>query len=407
MTFEQLGLAAPLLKALEAEGYHRPSPIQEQAIPILLSGKDLLGCAQTGTGKTAAFALPILHHLLNSQGANNGPKKIRALVVCPTRELALQIEERFNAYGRFTSMRALAIFGGVKQGPQVATLRKGIDVLIATPGRLLDLMEQRIVSLRDVGFSVLDEADHMFDLGFVRDIRKIIKALPSQRQSLFFSATMPLEIEQLAHDMLGDPLRITISPEVKTAERVDQSVYFVAKDQKIDLLLELLKDNSFRSYLVFSRTKHGADKIVRKIKAAGLNAEAIHGDKSQGKRQQVLREFRTGKLPILIATDIAARGIDIDELGLVINFDLPNVPETYVHRIGRTGRASASGKAISLCTYEDRSLLKDIQKLLGKEVPVAEHPVYSIAAPEPPAIIAPAVRRKTRPHRIAKPARRR
>jgi ATP-dependent RNA helicase RhlE len=407
MTFEQLGLAAPLLKALEAEGYHRPSPIQEQAIPILLSGKDLLGCAQTGTGKTAAFALPILHHLLKGNGSTQGPKAIRALVVCPTRELALQIEERFNAYARFTQLKALAIFGGVKQGPQVATLRKGIDVLIATPGRLLDLMEQRIVSLNEVRFSVLDEADHMFDLGFVRDIRKIIKTLPSQRQSLFFSATMPLEIEQLAHDMLGDPMRIAISPEVKTAERVDQSVYFVAKDQKIDLLLELLKDNSFRSYLVFSRTKHGADKIVRKIKAAGLNAEAIHGDKSQGKRQQVLREFRTGKLPILIATDIAARGIDIDELGLVINFDLPNVPETYVHRIGRTGRASASGKAISLCTFEDRSLLRDIQKLLGREVPVAEHPVYSIAAPEPPAIIPPAMRRKTRPHRIAKPARRR
>lgn len=407
MTFEQLGLAAPLLKALEAEGYHRPSPIQEEAIPILLSGKDLLGCAQTGTGKTAAFALPILHHLLSSSKDHRGTKKIRALVVCPTRELALQIEERFNAYGRFTQLRALAIFGGVKQGPQVTILRKGVDVLIATPGRLLDLMDQGIVSLRDVGFSVLDEADHMFDLGFVRDIRKIIKALPSQRQSLFFSATMPLEIEQLAHDMLGDPLRITISPETKTAERVDQSVYFVAKDHKIDLLLELLKETDFRSYLVFSRTKHGADKIVRKIKAAGLQAEAIHGDKSQGKRQQVLREFRTGKLPILIATDIAARGIDIDELGLVINFDLPNVPETYVHRIGRTGRASASGKAISLCTYEDRSLLKDIQKLLGKEVPVAEHAVYSIAAPEPPVIAPPAVRRKTRPHRIAKPARRR
>jgi ATP-dependent RNA helicase RhlE len=331
---------------------------------------------------------------------------IRALIVCPTRELALQIDERVKAYGKHSGLYSLAIFGGVGQRPQVDALKRGVDILIATPGRLLDLMDQGFVRLNNVEVSVLDEADHMFDMGFIRDMRRIIKALPTKRQSLFFSATMPLEIEQLAYDMLGNPHRIDISPEVKTAERVDQCVYFVGKDDKILLLNDLLKDTTYNTALIFSRTKHGADKIVRKLKQEGTNAEAIHGNKSQVKRQKVLKQFRNGEIRVLVATDIAARGIDVDDLSLVVNFDLPNVPETYVHRIGRTGRASASGRAISFCTFEDRPLLKDIQKILGNTVPIANHPEYSVQKIDIP-VAAPAVRRSTRPHRVAKPFRRR
>ncbi|MEP0134090.1 MAG: DEAD/DEAH box helicase [Eudoraea sp.] len=375
MTFKELGLADPLLKALQAEGYENPTPIQVQAIPILLKGKDLLGVAQTGTGKTAAFGIPILQHLYNSQNGQKGKRRIKALIVTPTRELAIQIGESLAAYGKFTGLRNTVIFGGVKQGKQVNTLRNGVDILVATPGRLLDLTNQGFISFRDLEFVVLDEADHMLDMGFIHDIKKIIAKLPPKRQSLFFSATMPKAIVALSRKILGDYERVTIKPKQATAEKVEQGVYFVSKGNKPKLMVHLLQGRPADSVLVFSRTKHGADKIVKKLRQADIRSAAIHGNKSQNARQKALGDFKDGKLKVLIATDIAARGIDVEELSLVINYDLPNVSETYVHRIGRTGRASASGIALSFCDLEERPYLRNIEKLIKQEVPrMPEHP---------------------------------
>ncbi|MBT8300332.1 MAG: DEAD/DEAH box helicase, partial [Maribacter sp.] len=330
MTFKDLRIIEPILRALEQEGYTGPTPIQEQAVPILLGGKDLLGVAQTGTGKTAAFAVPILQHIYKSQNAQGNSRKIKALVVTPTRELAIQIGESFTAYGKYTGIRNTVIFGGVKQGKQTQALRNGVDVLIATPGRLLDLMNQGYISLKDIEFAVLDEADHMLDMGFIHDIRKIIAKLPAKRQSLFFSATMPKDIVALSRKILGDFERVTVRPEQATAEKVEQVVYFVSKGNKVNLLVHLLQQQPSSSVLVFSRTKHGANKIVKKLGQAGISSSAIHGNKSQTARQKALGDFKDGNIKVLIATDIAARGIDVDDLSLVVNFDLPNVPETYV-----------------------------------------------------------------------------
>ncbi len=375
MTFKELEIIDPILKALEAQGYTHPTPIQEQSIPILLSRKDLLGCAQTGTGKTAAFAIPILQHLFNEKEDDRAQRKVKALIVTPTRELAIQIADSFTAYGKFTGIRNTVIFGGVKQGSQTKALRRGVDVLVATPGRLLDLMSQGFISLSDVKYFVLDEADHMLDMGFIHDIKKIIARLPNKRQSLFFSATMPSDIVSLSGKILGNPEKVTVKPEQATAEKVDQLLYLVTKKYKTNLLIHLLKTEDFDSALVFSRTKHGANKIVKFLEKADINADAIHGNKSQGARQRALAGFKNGDINVLVATDIAARGIDVSELSLVINYDLPNVPETYVHRIGRTGRAKASGVAMSFCDFEQKPLLRDIQKLIGQDIPVvSDHP---------------------------------
>ena len=383
MTFKELGIIEPILEALRAEGYTEPTPIQEQSIPILLRRKDLLGCAQTGTGKTAAFAIPILQHLHLDQRHQRGRRKIRALIVTPTRELAIQIADSFNDYGKNTRIKNTVIFGGVKQGAQTQTLQQGVDVLVATPGRLLDLMNQGFISLRDIEYFVLDEADRMLDMGFIHDIRKIIAALPEKRQSLFFSATMPADIVSLSRKILGDPEKVTIKPEQTTAEKVEQAIYFVAKKDKPRLLVHLLQTKKFDSTLVFSRTKHGADKIVKMLSKSNIKGEAIHGNKSQGARQRALGNFKSGHTKILVATDIAARGIDISQLSLVLNYDLPNIPETYVHRIGRTGRAAASGIAISFCDQEEKEYLKDIQKLISQKIPVVEnHPFPDESEPE-------------------------
>jgi ATP-dependent RNA helicase RhlE len=384
MLFKDLPLIEPILKALETEGYTQPTPIQEQAIPIVLDRRDLLGCAQTGTGKTAAFAIPILQ-TLHAERANNqsGKRPIRTLILTPTRELAIQIGESFTAYGRNTNVRNLVIFGGVGQTPQTDALRRGTDVLIATPGRLLDLMNQGFISLRDVGIFVLDEADRMLDMGFIHDVKKVIAKLPSQRQTLFFSATMPPEIARLADSILTDPAKVEVTPVSSTAEKVEQSIFFVEKADKKRLLLHVLQDKSIVSALVFTRTKHGANKVAADLTKAGIRAEAIHGNKSQNARQAALSGFKNGRLRVLVATDIAARGIDIDDLSHVINFEIPNIPETYVHRIGRTGRAGASGVALSFCEAEELPYLKDIQKLTGLLVPVVkDHPFAAdLAAP--------------------------
>lgn len=375
MTFKELEIIEPILKALRTEGYTHPTPIQEQSIPILLDGKDLLGCAQTGTGKTAAFAIPILQNLYLNRQHNNGQRKIKSLIVTPTRELAIQIGDSFTTYGKFTSIKNTVIFGGVKQGSQTNALRKGVDVLVATPGRLLDLMEQGFVSLKHVEFLVLDEADRMLDMGFIHDIRKIIAKLPSKRQSLFFSATMPPPILDLSRKILGNPEKVSVKPEQTTAENVEQAVYFVHKRAKQKLLLHLLQTEPIDSALVFSRTKHGANKIAKMLGKAGINADSIHGNKTQFQRQRALGKFKKGHTNVLVATDIAARGIDIEDLSHVINYDLPNMPEMYVHRIGRTGRASSSGIALSFCDSEEKAYLRDIQKLIDQKIPVVEeHP---------------------------------
>lgn len=375
MTFKELGIIDPILKALSAEGYENPTPIQEQAIPILLRSRDLLGCAQTGTGKTAAFAIPIIQHLVESHESEKGRRKIKALVVTPTRELAIQIADSFTKYAKHTAIRNTVIFGGVKQSAQTQALRKGVDVLVATPGRLLDLMQQGFISLKDVEYAVLDEADQMLDMGFIHDIKRIIAKLPTDRQNLFFSATMPPAIVELSQQILGNPEKVTIKPQQATAEKVEQAVYHVIKRSKRKLLVHILKEDAAEAVLVFSRTKHGADKIVRWLRKAEITAEAIHGNKSQGARQRALGNFKNGKTHVLVATDIAARGIDVAELSLVINYDLPNIPETYVHRIGRTGRANASGVALSFCDTEEKPYLKDIQKLIDQKIPVIEdHP---------------------------------
>jgi len=376
MTFKELHIIEPILRALEDEGYTHPTPIQEQSIPILLRGKDLLGCAQTGTGKTAAFAIPILQHLYLDSRNTNGPRKISALVVAPTRELAIQIADSFTAYGRYTGIKNTVVFGGVKQGAQTKALGRGVDILVATPGRLLDLMQQGYISLSDVKYCVLDEADRMLDMGFIHDIRRIINKLPADRQSLFFSATMSQEITTLSHKILGsNPDKVAVQPEQTTAEKVEQGVYFVSKKDKRQLLSHILETEQVDSALVFSRTKHGANKIVKLLLRDGFKAEAIHGNKSQGARQRALANFKNGTTQVLVATDIAARGIDVEDLSHVINYDLPNIPETYVHRIGRTGRARASGVALSFCDGEEREYLRDIHKLIGQKIPVIEdHP---------------------------------
>ena len=376
MTFKDLGIIEPILRAIEAKGYSNPTPVQEQSIPILLEGKDLLGCAQTGTGKTAAFAIPIIQQLyINKHQDTKGRRKVRALIVTPTRELAIQIGENFTTYAKHTGIQSTVIFGGVKQHAQVRRLRSGVDVLVATPGRLLDLINQGFISLKDVEYSVLDEADHMLDMGFIHDIKKIIAKLPQKRQSLFFSATMPPEIVKLSGKILGNPEKVTIEPERTTAEKVEQMVYFVAKKSKIKLLNHLIVEKNVESAIVFSRTKHGANKVVKLLSKAGITSAAIHGNKSQVARQLALSNFKKGTLKVLVATDIAARGIDVSELEYVFNYDLPNIPETYVHRIGRTGRANASGVAISFCDLEERPYLRDIEKLIGEKIPkVSEHP---------------------------------
>ena len=375
MTFKDLEIIEPILKALRAEGYIHPTPIQEQSIPILLQKKDLLGSAQTGTGKTAAFAVPILQQLYLDRQRNNGQRKIRSLVVTPTRELAIQIADSFEVYGKYTGIKNAVIFGGVKQGAQTDALRKGIDILVATPGRLLDLMNQGFITLKDIEYFVLDEADRMLDMGFIHDINRIIAKLPAKRQSLFFSATLPPDIVRLSRKILGNTEKVSVMPEQTTAEKVDQAVYFVDKKGKPKLLAHLLQTALVDSTLVFSRTKYGADKIVRLLGKSGIKAEAIHGNKSQNNRQRALGNFKSGQTNVLVATDIAARGIDVEELSLVINYDLPNIPETYVHRIGRTGRAGASGTALSFCNVEEKAYLRDIQKLIAQKIPVvAKHP---------------------------------
>ena len=375
MKFTDLGINDRILKALEDEGYTHPTPIQAEAIPILLDRKDLLGCAQTGTGKTAAFTIPILQHLFNSKNDHKGQRKIRALIVTPTRELAIQIAQNITDYGKYTGITNVVIFGGVKQRSQTDELRRGTDILVATPGRLLDLISQGFISLRYIKYFVLDEADQMLDMGFIHDIKKIITKLPEKRQSLFFSATMPSSIIDLSSKILGNYQKVTIKPKQATAEKVKQAIYFVSKPNKSKLLIHLINENPNASVLVFSRTKHGADKIVKILGKSQIKSAAIHGNKSQGARQRALGNFKDGKLNVLIATDIAARGIDVEELSLVVNYDLPNIPETYVHRIGRTGRAKASGIALSFCNIEEKAYLKDIQKLINQQIPViAEHP---------------------------------
>ena len=375
MTFNNLGLIQPIIEALEEKGYTQPTPIQEQAIPILLKRRDLLGCAKTGTGKTAAFAIPIIQLIEQSKDDQAGKRKVKALVVTPTRELAIQIGENFTAYCKHTRLRNTVIFGGVKQGAQTNALRGGVDILVATPGRLLDLIQQGYITLKHIEYFVLDEADQMLDMGFIHDIKKILAKLPKERQSLFFSATMPKKIVALSREILGNYDKVTIQPEQATAERVEQAICYVAKKDKPALLAHLIHDKNPESTLVFSRTKHGADKIVRKLSKANITAAAIHGNKSQNQRQRALGDFKKGKLNVLVATDIAARGIDVSQLELVINYDLPNVAETYVHRIGRTGRASASGESISFCDIDEKAYLKDIQKLIGQYIPVIEdHP---------------------------------
>lgn len=371
MTFENLKLIEPVLKALKEEGYSTPTPIQEKSIPILLQGKDLLGCAQTGTGKTAAFSIPILQKLYRTDNR----KGIKALILTPTRELAIQIGESFEAYGKYTGLRHAVIFGGVGQKPQTDELNRGVQILVATPGRLQDLINQGFIKLKTLDFFVLDEADRMLDMGFIHDIRRILKLLPIKRQTLFFSATMPPEIERLANSILTDPEKVEVTPASSTVDTISQSVYFVEKKEKKDLLIHLLKNPSIESVLIFTRTKHGADKLARTLNKAGIPAEAIHGNKSQNARQRALTGFKNHSLRVLIATDIAARGIDVEQLSHVINYELPNIPETYVHRIGRTGRAGHDGTALSFCESEELPFLKDIQKLIGKTIPVIkEHP---------------------------------
>ncbi|UPQ79094.1 DEAD/DEAH box helicase [Flavobacterium azooxidireducens] len=375
MTFQDLNLLQNIQHALSDEGYTTPTPIQQQAIPVILEGNDLVGCAQTGTGKTAAFAIPILNLLHRIVGSAQKRKNIRALVVTPTRELAIQIGESFETYGRYTNIRQLTIFGGVSQVPQVDQLKKGVDVLIVTPGRLLDLHKQGFIDLDHLHTLVLDEADQMLDMGFINDVKKIIKLTPDNRQTLLFSATMPIAIRELADSFLTKPKYVSVTPISSTAETVEQHIYFVNKEDKRKLLYHLIRNEGLKQLLVFSRTKHGADNVVKALKKNGVNAEAIHGDKSQSARQRVLEAFKKNEISVLVATDIAARGIDIESLPYVLNFDLPNIPETYVHRIGRTGRAGNGGISISFCGKDEEVYWKDIQKLVKVNVKtIKDHP---------------------------------
>lgn len=374
-TFSDLGLIQPLLLALDKAGYSHPTPIQEQAIPEALAGRDVLGCAQTGTGKTAAFALPILQQL-DAEGPSRQKPPIRCLILTPTRELAIQIEEGFRDYGAFLHLRHAVIFGGVNQASQVAALKRGVDVLVATPGRLLDLMGQGFISLSDLRIFVLDEADRMLDMGFIHDVKKVIQKLPAKRQTLFFSATMPAPIQQLADTILKNPAYIEVTPASTTAETIEQSLYYVDRDNKPALLFSLLREKVGDRVLVFTRTKHGADKLVKALHKNGFTAAAIHGNKSQNQRQAALEGFKAHKIQVLVATDIAARGIDIDLLQHVINYEIPNIPESYVHRIGRGGRAGAQGFAYSFSDFEESAYIKDIQKVIGLKIPVVENHPY-------------------------------
>jgi ATP-dependent RNA helicase RhlE len=385
MPFSALGLIDHLRKALAEEGYSSPTPIQAEAIPVILEGNDLLACAQTGTGKTAAFALPVLQRLHQSR-LHGEKRKIRCLVLTPTRELAIQIGESFTAYGRHTGLTNTVIFGGVNQNPQTARLIRGVDILVATPGRLLDLIGQGHLHLRDIEYFVLDEADRMLDMGFIHDIKRVLAALPKKRQSLFFSATMPPEIVRLSAAILHKPTEISVTPISSTVEIINQQILFVDRDNKNSLLAHLLQDRKIESALVFTRTKHGADKVARFLVRNNIAAEAIHGNKSQNARQRALGNFKTRQTRVLVATDIAARGIDIDELEYVINIDLPNIPETYVHRIGRTGRAGNRGAAYSFCNAEEKEFLRDIEKLIARKIPVIENhpfPMVNFEAEKP------------------------
>ncbi len=374
MPFKSLHIIEPILKSLTEEGYTTPTPIQEKAIPVVLQGKDLLGCAQTGTGKTAAFAIPILQLLSASRTADH-KRTIKSLIVTPTRELAIQINDSFKAYGRHTGLVSTVIFGGVGQQQQTNSLQRGVDILIATPGRLLDLMSQKYVSLKDIKIFVLDEADRMLDMGFIHDVKKIIHALPEKRQSLFFSATMPPDIIKLSGTILHNPEKVTVTPVSSTVDIINQHMLFVDKGNKTPLLIHLLKDPKIKTALVFTRTKHGADKVVKALLKANVKAEAIHGNKAQNARQRALANFKAQTTRVLVATDIASRGIDVEDMENVINFEIPNIPETYVHRIGRTGRAGASGTAYSFCDAEEKEYLRDIEKLIGKKIPVMnDHP---------------------------------
>jgi ATP-dependent RNA helicase RhlE len=380
MAFQKLALIEPILKALAEEGYTTPTPIQQQSIPLVLEKRDLLGCAQTGTGKTAAFAIPILQLLHAEKERETGRKQIKVLILTPTRELAIQIDESFAAYGRYTGLTHAVIFGGVSQVPQVNQLRHGVDILVATPGRLLDLMSQGYIGLQHLKIFVLDEADRMLDMGFIHDVKRVIIKLPAKRQTLFFSATMPPEIQKLADVLLTNPAKVEVTPVSSTVDKIDQSLFYVDKPNKPSLLLYLLKNPSVVTALVFTRTKHGADKVVKILHKENITAAAIHGNKSQNARQNALTQFKNGNLRVLVATDIAARGIDIDDLTHVINFELPDVPETYVHRIGRTGRAGNTGIAFSFCDAEERLELRDIQKVIGKNIPVIDSHPYPASA---------------------------
>lgn len=377
MPFKSLNIIEPILKSLQEEGYTVPTPVQSQAIPAVLKRNDLLGCAQTGTGKTAAFAIPILQ-ILSANKMHGANRKIRSLVLTPTRELAIQIFESFKNYGRHTGLASTVVFGGVNQNPQTAALHRGVDILVATPGRLLDLMNQRYISLKDIEIFVLDEADRMLDMGFIHDVKKVLAALPHKRQTLFFSATMPPEIIKLSHTMLHNPYKVDITPVSSTADTIRQFLYYVDKGNKNALLIDVLKDKKIKTALVFTRTKHGADKVVRVLVKSGIRAEAIHGNKAQNARQRALSNFKAQTTRVLVATDIAARGIDVDDLEYVINYEIPNIAETYVHRIGRTGRAGATGTAFSFCNAEEKPWLRDIEKLINKKIPVIDNHAFPL-----------------------------
>ena len=390
MSFDKFGLIEPLLRAVREEGYTHPTPIQSSAIPHLLEGKDLLGCAQTGTGKTAAFALPILHRLETTGLVREGKRPIRVLVVTPTRELAAQVGECFDTYGRYTRQKQATIYGGVAQRSQTRALERGVDILVATPGRLLDLIGQGHVHLGRVEVLVLDEADRMFDMGFIRDIRKIVAKVPEHRQTMLFSATMPSSIMNLAHSVLKNPVEVRMTPETPAAETVDHTVYFVERHHKQDLLHHLLVGGEISRALVFARTKRGADRVVLHLQHANISAEVIHSDKTQGARQKALDDFKSGRVRVLVASDIASRGLDVDDISHVINYDIPDEAETYIHRIGRTGRAGQAGRALSFCGLDERSNLRAIERLLKRELPAAaEHPFKSAVPPRPSGLVTP------------------
>jgi len=387
--FEPLNIIDPILKAIEEEGYTTPTPIQSQSIPLVLQGNDLLGCAQTGTGKTAAFAIPIIQ-ILSANKTYDKKRKIRSLILTPTRELAIQIEESFKAYGRHAGLATTVLLGGVNKAPQTAALSKGVDIVIATPGRLLDLIDQRFLTLQNVEIFVLDEADRMLDMGFIHDVKKIIAILPKKRQSLFFSATMPPEIVKLSASILNNPVKVSVTPVSSTVDIIKQFVYFVDKENKNALLVEVLKNKDIKTALVFTRTKHGADRVVKMLARNDIKAEAIHGNKAQNSRQRALANFKDQSPRVLVATDIAARGIDIDDLEYVFNYEISNIAETYVHRIGRTGRAGAKGTAISFCDADEKEFLRDVEKLIDKKIAIVEdHPFplvnhHSVKEPKQP-----------------------